>query len=148
MLKFFGEFPPTLDHKKEINIDLVVWHDPIDGDLKYVYTPSANINFATYKTTQTLIVNLVFPHDQVDRFKIHSYSVRHKKMCPQAHYDNGGVFVKQPETDGHLFTKLPVRVKFDLELVGKGTYITINVIDIKSNQIIDCDPQVENGTKT
>jgi hypothetical protein len=134
------------DYKSDIEIDLVVWHD--GTELKYIYTPGSDINFVTTQQDQNLTIRLAMPPTEPGRFKIHSYHIRHKKMCQEAKYWDGTIFQKIPASDGYLFKTLPEQVKFHLRLIDEGTYITINVLDSQTNMLIVCDPQVENGTKT
>ena len=152
-----GEIPSTLDgpwdYKDDTEIELAVWFDTPSQELKYVYLPGSSINFLTVDDPQKyqhLTVTIAEHNRQKGRFKIHSYSVRHRKMLIKSYaWDQAAsAFVETPQADGHLFKSLPSKVRFKLKLDGSGTYITINVQDIITNQFIVCDPQVENGTKT
>lgn len=152
-----GETPSAQDgpwdYKDDIEIELAVWFDTQSQQLNYVYLPGSNINFLTIDNSakhQYLTVTIAEHPLQKNRFKIHSYSVRHKKMLINSYaWDQAtSAFINTPPEDGHLFKSFPSKVRFKLKLDGPGTYITINVQDMKTNQFIVCDPQVENGTKT
>jgi hypothetical protein len=146
LINAFGKSPKH-DHRKHLDLELYVWHE--NGEMYYIYTPGANINFVTDKPNQTLTISLVSPPNQLNRFNIHSYSIRDKSMCQKVfYYDAQGSEIELPMAKGHLFESGTTKAKFELALLGAGTYITLNVIDITNSWIISCDPQVENGTKT
>lgn len=134
-------------HIDQISLDLVVWYDSNLQQVKYAYTPGSNINFLTDRSTQELTIRLHSPVP--NRFHIFSYAFRDKAPKGDVYCDNGGGFKLHQTGASPQFPSGTQAVRFQLKLRDKqGTYITLHVLDTVDMSLIDCDPQVENGTKT
>jgi hypothetical protein len=133
-----------------------------DEKVRYAYTPGSDVRFMTDEKDQTLSIKLssIEQHQGEPRFHIIGHSMR------DTEFSRGAVGKKQgtplPSHPAGKPNKFPLGNKDDVSTVDAdeiviglslkqhldSTYINIIVLDRKTGAIIDCDPQVENGTKT
>jgi hypothetical protein len=137
----------TFHHKNEAEIDLVVWYDASEDEVKHMYVPYPGVSFLTDKPFQFLTVRLVSPQSQAGRFEIRSHSIRHTKARKEVFYEQSGQFMSTTDLEKFPPRTEAIRVKLSLK-AKDATYLVIHVFDSIKKIIIDCDPQIENGSKT
>ncbi|MFD0726651.1 hypothetical protein [Lysobacter brunescens] len=148
--------------KIEMNLHIWVERIGINEKVRFAYTPGSDARFMTNKKIQTLSIKLISSelHRGAQRFRIIGHATQDSEFIVGATGKKGGNPL--PEDVGSHPNKFPLGASSDISTTDADeivitlslnmhmdtTYISIIVLDSKTSAIIDCDPQVENGTKT
>ncbi len=152
-LKIFSATPPAGLFNKEIDeipLTLFVWKDA-DDVYHHAYSPTDHPIFFSSKPDVKLRIDLIEPVS-VNRFSFHSYFQSGKKSVKavkgKLRSDMPGQPYKTPQKKT-MFDDDTISIEFELNLPQgdqQQKYISILVADTQDGEIVNCDPQVENGT--
>jgi len=148
----------------KIEMNLHIWAEKTGTSerIRFAYTPGSDARFMTNERNQTLSVKLISSelHGGAPRFRIIGHATQDSEFIVAVIGKKGGNPL--PASAGNHPNRFPlgassdisatdadeIVITFALKMHMDTAYISIIVLDSKTGAIIDCDPQVENGTKT
>jgi hypothetical protein len=140
---------PDID---EAELKLALWEE--SGAVMYAYVPTdkPKLLSKTGKLKITFSIVTDENHSGKKRYRVYGYTLSGKKSVQSIEIaDHGSNTFKQAGPKPHVFPNTTGHIKFELALAvdsKETTYINLLVFDEKEKDIISCDPQVENTTKT